>query len=1010
MYSCLLLLQTNSKCHLSPLMYHFSKKCFLCPDPVSASHGACVRCDAHGCKKTFHISCAQKFSLLEEAEETENLTDPYFTYCLDHSSYNQGEPKLNDWEKWVRQRDRYLVLKNEESAEQRSAALWKRAQSITKGNDHANSELVRAGFGFRELASDRYAFFAKEMADTISSSQSSVFQLEAQNFQLEEAISKMDSNMKDASHKIKRAEKRKVELQKEINKVKSLSAKEELAEKKRLELERMEDARMKKTARVEKRKAELQKELSKVTAEIAKENRGYKRKLSYPNDLSPTSTKRFRETSDSSSAHLEHKSTRSTSPRLTRNKEATAFSFPPIISSLFGQFGSSSTVAEQEKLNSPTSASSNTNLIPTSSGVVEQLLEPDSPTNELPASMETAMPSTAHKTTISEADTPSLHNNNVHIRLSRSASRSGHHSELEDHTNNSDTAKHPDHIEPVRARTLDIMTTPSSTQRRLSSEQGNANHNEDIVKAAKAAIKNGKLLLKKAQLSQNNSKIQGNESHVKLNKPVRVMGLVETLNSVLGSPKEVGETVIDDFEPLHFTADEETVETELGDPSHPLNARSTEIDTDVSETAKLSNDQRLELTPTPQHVGQLASTSKSPENRLSDVSPRTLRSSNIDTEANMFRADVDSASVGEPSLSQPHTAAEPYERYRSFVRVSPFDPDQQVEISLQYTPWLSKYLRANRSDSFDSNSNDIVTEYIPVLDDEENTVPSIQRDSFKNDEIEATAGKRKRASHEPPSVEPALPPRAASQTYRTIQPMETPMTTRSLSPRRPTVIRLPFGNRPIQPRVEQVVHDQEQMRTRSSSPLMLRLPSPPLRWRSSSYTPAEQTDKITVQPQEKKQTKDVRPPAANETASNDKKPVNGHKPATKLEIQRSVVAPITRAATFKPKSSDTPAQPDTTTPKKQRKRRSLVGKSTAPPSNEMCAECGKKEIPMRVANDLGVSSKHMRHLISIRPSKKPGHTGQGKDWDPGVLVQCETCRKYYHCGCTSPPIRNYPER
>jgi hypothetical protein len=561
------------------------------------------------------------------------------------------------------------------------------------------------------------------------------------------------------------------------------------------------------------------------------------------------------------------------------------------------------------------------------------------------------------------------------------------------------------------------MTTPSLTQRRLSSEQGNANHNEDIVKAAKVAIKNGKILMKKAQLSQDNSKSQGSESYVTPDKPARVMGLVETLNSVLGSPQEAGETLIDDLEPLHFIADEEIVETELGDPSHPLEGRSTEIDTGVSETAKLSNGQRLELTPTPLHVDQLASSFKLPENRLSDVSPPTLGSPNIDTEANRLRAEVDSASVGEPSLSQAHTAAEPYERYRSFVRVSPFDPDQQVEVSLQYTPWLSKYIRANRNDSFDSDSNDIVTEYIPVLDDEENTVPSIQRDSFKNDEIEAPAGKRKRASHESPSVEPALPPRSASQTYQTIQPLERPTTTRSLSPHRATMIRLPFRNRPILPRLDQVEYDQEQMRTRSSSPLLLRIPTTHLRWRPPSYTPdeqthnvTEQTDKITVQPQEKQQTKDVSPPAANETASNDKKPVNGHKPATKLEKQRSVDAPKTRAASSNPKSSATPAKADTTTPKKQRKKRSLAGKPTTPPSSERCAECSKKEIPMRIANDLGVSSKDMRHLISIRPSKKPGHTGQGKDWDPGVLVQCGACRKYYHCGCTSPPIRNYPER
>lgn len=1007
---------------------------------MSASHGACVRCDAHGCKKTFHISCAQKFSLLEEAEETENLTDPYFTYCLDHSSYNQGEPKLNGWEKWVRQRDRYLLLKNEECAEQRSAALWKRAQSITKGNDHATSELIRAGFGFRELASDRYAFFAKEMADTIASSQSGIFQLEAQNFQLEEAISKMDSNLKDASHKIKRAEKRKVELQKEINKVKSLVAKEELAEKKRLELERMEDARMKKTARVEKRKAELQKEIAKVTAEIAKEDRGYKRKLSYPNDLGPTSTKRFRETSDSSLTHLDRESTRSTSPRLTRNKEATTFSFPPIISSLFDQFGSRSTNAEQEKLNSPTSASSNINPSPTSSAVVEQLLEPNSYTNEQTASVETEMPFIAHETTISETDAASPHDTNVHIQLSRAASRSGHHSEPEDHFNSSDIVSHPDHIKPVRARTLDVMTKPISTQRRISSEQGYANHDEDILKAAKAAIKNGKMLLKKAQLSQVNSKSQGNESNLKPDKPTRVMGLLETLNSVLGSPKEVGETVLDDLEPLYFEADEETVETELDNSSDPFKARSTEIDTDVSETAKLSNGQTLESTPTSLPVDHLSSSSKSPENRRSDVSPYNLRS-------------LDSAFVGEASLSQAHTAAEPYQRYRSFVRVSPFVPDKQVEVSLQYTPWLSKHLRANWNDSFDANSNDIVTEYIPVLDDEENTVPSTQGDSFKNGEIEAKANKRKRASHGSPSVEAALPSSLPSQSDRTIQSSpERPMTTSSLSPQRETVFNLPFRHRLILPRPNQsvfpqpnefvlprpdhIVHDQEQMHTQSSSSMMLRLPTTSLRAPSSYSSPAEQTDEINVQAQEKKQTdemnvqpqenkqtdnmnvqlqenkqrEDVRPLVAKETVSNDKRPVNGHKPVKKLEKQRSVGAPITRAATSNAKNPATPAKPDTTTPTKRRQRRSLVRKPTPPPSSAVCAECRKKEIPMRVANDLGVSAQDMRHLISIRPTKKPGHTGQGKDWDPGVLVQCDSCHKYYHCGCTSPPIRNYPER
>ncbi|KAI8579324.1 hypothetical protein K450DRAFT_242684 [Umbelopsis ramanniana AG] len=970
-------------------------KCFLCPDPVSASHGACVRCDAHGCKKTFHISCAQKFSLLEEAEESEKLADPYFTYCLDHSSYNQGEPKLNNWEKWVRQRDRYLVLKNEESAEQRSAALWNRAQSITKGNDHATSELIRAGFGFRELASDRYSFFAKEMADTISSSQSTVFQLEAENFQLEEAISKMDSNLKDTSHKIKRAEKRKVELQKEINKVKSLLAKEELAEKNRLELERMEDARLKKTVRVEKRKAELQKELSKVTAEIAQEDRGRKRKLSQPNDLSHTSTKRYRETSHSSSALPDHEFTGSSSPVSTRSKPATTFSFPPIISSLFGQYNHNSADAEQDELNSPTSASPNTTPSPTSGGAIESL--PDNPTNEQSSSLEPTMPSIAHKSISPEADTTSLHNHNVHNRLSRVTGGSGHVSGLENHGNNSDAHKHSDHVETTRA-----LSASSSPPRRLSSEQDNADREEVVEKAAKAAIVNGKMLLRKAQMTHSKSKFQNNESYGKEGKPERVLGLVETLNSVLGSPVEAGETITGDSELLETTADEELVETDLGD--------STEINTDIIETEMLSNGRRLETTPTPPHLDQSITRSKSTEKRQSDASPPILWPPNIGPGDERFSTDVGSASLGEPSLSGVEAAAETYEKYRTFVRVSPFDPEQQVEISLQYTPWLSKYLRTDNADAYDSDGNDIVTEYIPVFDGEENIVPSVQHDDTKNGENKTTAGKRKRTSHKQPSVEPALPSRSASQNHRTVQVQETPMTTRSLSPRRSTMIRVPLVNQPIRPRIDAAEHDKEHPRTRSASPLMPRRPIPRLMPRPSSSTSS--TNKINLRTQYEQNTKEASLSVRSEAASNNKKTVNGQKEVPKLDKQKGIHAPIKRAASD-PKSSATPpppSHPEAALPPKQRKGRSLAKKATTLPADDVCAECGKKEISLKIASELGVSAANMRHLISIRPTKKPGHTGQGKDWDPGVLVQCETCRNNYHCGCTDPPIRNYPER
>ncbi|KAG2174923.1 hypothetical protein INT43_005985 [Umbelopsis isabellina] len=195
---------------------NWKSKCYLCPDQISASFGACVNCDAGACKKTFHVSCAQKFSLLEDEEEEQNMANPYFTYCIEHSSYNQGQARLNAWEKWVRQRDRYLMSKNEAAAERRCARLWKKAHKLNKPNSDAISELIRTGFGFRELISDRYATFANEMANAISATQSNVFQLESENHQMESTISKLDASLNDTEKKIKRAEKQKAELQEEL--------------------------------------------------------------------------------------------------------------------------------------------------------------------------------------------------------------------------------------------------------------------------------------------------------------------------------------------------------------------------------------------------------------------------------------------------------------------------------------------------------------------------------------------------------------------------------------------------------------------------------------------------------------------------------------------------------------------------------------------------------------------------------------------------------------------------
>jgi len=61
------------------------QKCSCCPNDYDASFGACVPCDAGGCKNSLHITCAQKWGLLEDKsnEETE-MANPYFVFCKNH--------------------------------------------------------------------------------------------------------------------------------------------------------------------------------------------------------------------------------------------------------------------------------------------------------------------------------------------------------------------------------------------------------------------------------------------------------------------------------------------------------------------------------------------------------------------------------------------------------------------------------------------------------------------------------------------------------------------------------------------------------------------------------------------------------------------------------------------------------------------------------------------------------------------------------------------------------------
>lgn len=68
--------------------------CYLCGfDNYEAIVGACVSCDAGGCKRMFHATCGHRFDLLE-CDDSGELADPHFVFCKEHSS--RMEPKVRD--------------------------------------------------------------------------------------------------------------------------------------------------------------------------------------------------------------------------------------------------------------------------------------------------------------------------------------------------------------------------------------------------------------------------------------------------------------------------------------------------------------------------------------------------------------------------------------------------------------------------------------------------------------------------------------------------------------------------------------------------------------------------------------------------------------------------------------------------------------------------------------------------------------------------------------------------
>ncbi|CAO3623035.1 unnamed protein product [Cunninghamella blakesleeana] len=74
-----------------------------------------------------------------------------------------------------------------------------------------------------------------------------------------------------------------------------------------------------------------------------------------------------------------------------------------------------------------------------------------------------------------------------------------------------------------------------------------------------------------------------------------------------------------------------------------------------------------------------------------------------------------------------------------------------------------------------------------------------------------------------------------------------------------------------------------------------------------------------------------------------------------------------------------------------------------------CGTCKKEKLPQYAYDNLGIDEDYLKGLEKTKDLRPIGHTGKGKYWDPQVFIQCTICNRWYHCGCTSPPLKNYPE-
>ncbi|CAO3572263.1 unnamed protein product [Mortierella alpina] len=184
---------------------NWTMACYLCNDPQDAAMGACVQCDAGQCRKSFHITCAQAYSLLETIEDSD-MADPYFMYCKQHGSAD-GQTKLNGWAKWVKQRDLFMKKWQEDQGRKRTQRLIEVQQGVVADDD--------GGEGLIELFEHSYSQFKLAREQRIARERSELSRQYSIGYSLSTKIDKSRSRLQDISAKAQQAmqERNRIEVQ-----------------------------------------------------------------------------------------------------------------------------------------------------------------------------------------------------------------------------------------------------------------------------------------------------------------------------------------------------------------------------------------------------------------------------------------------------------------------------------------------------------------------------------------------------------------------------------------------------------------------------------------------------------------------------------------------------------------------------------------------------------------------------------------------------------------------------